>query len=70
MASTIERAAVPDAVAAGAPVLKLAREDGFFEFDGEQCRAVGKALHDGYVSAEPFPHIALDNFLEIGRAHV
>lgn len=55
----------PDLTATGGePVLRLTRTDGFFEFDAEQCRAAGKALHDSYVSAQPFPHVALDNFID------
>lgn len=31
--------------------------------DREQCRALGRALHDEYVSNDPFPHIVIDDFL-------
>jgi hypothetical protein len=33
--------------------------------DREDCREAGKALHDEYVHNQPFPHIALENFLPI-----
>jgi hypothetical protein len=32
-------------------------------FASEALAARGKALHDAYVSARPFPHVALDGFL-------
>ena len=31
--------------------------------DREQCRTLGRALHDEYVSNDPFPHIVIDDFL-------
>jgi hypothetical protein len=31
----------------------------------EQCRALGRALHDEYVSNDPFPHIVIDDFLPV-----
>ena len=32
-------------------------------FDREQCETAGTALHAQYEAAEPFPHIALPNFV-------
>lgn len=32
--------------------------------DREQCAAAGAALHDGYVAADPFPHIVIDDFID------
>lgn len=48
---------------AEAPMLDLTREDGFFEFSTDQCKAAGAACAERYTSARPFPHIVLDNFL-------
>lgn len=50
---------------ASTPALTLTRTDGFFEFDRAQCKALGTQLHDQYVSAQPFPHIVIDNFLDV-----
>lgn len=33
--------------------------------DREQCRALGRSLHDEYVSNDPFPHIVMDDFLPL-----
>jgi hypothetical protein len=33
-------------------------------FDSAQCTAAGKALHERYAAAEPFPHIVLDDFID------
>lgn len=38
--------------------------DGMVIFDKDQCAAAGKALHDQYTSADPFPHIVLDDFVD------
>ncbi|HMP56446.1 MAG TPA: hypothetical protein PKD92_07730 [Novosphingobium sp.] len=64
MASMIEDSPLSAPVPVSEPLLRLTRDDGFFEFDGDQCRAVGQSLHDRYVSASPFPHAALDNFID------
>lgn len=37
--------------------------DGMIMFDNEQCAAAGRALHDRYQAADPFPHIVLDDFI-------
>ncbi len=37
---------------------------GAFMLDPEQAAAAGRALHDRYVTADPFPHIILDNFID------
>jgi Rps23 Pro-64 3,4-dihydroxylase Tpa1-like proline 4-hydroxylase len=44
-------------------VLTLRRDDSFFELDRAQCKAVGQRLHDQYLSAAPYPHIVIDDFL-------
>ena len=31
----------------------------------EQCRELGKSLHEQYVSNDPYPHIVIDDFLPI-----
>lgn len=49
------------------PVLETNMIDaraGAFMIDPEGAAAAGKALHDRYVSAEPFPHIILDDFMD------
>lgn len=33
-------------------------------FDAEQCRKAGAALAAGYASAQPFPHVVIDDFLD------
>lgn len=57
-------ASLASVTAEAAPALQLTREDGFFEFDREACKALGAKLHDQYVLASPFPHIVIDNFLD------
>jgi Rps23 Pro-64 3,4-dihydroxylase Tpa1-like proline 4-hydroxylase len=37
--------------------------DGYIHFDEDQCTAAGAALAGQYRNAEPFPHIAMDDFL-------
>lgn len=34
------------------------------QFDMDQAKSAGRELHDQYVSAEPFPHIVVDDFLD------
>jgi 2OG-Fe(II) oxygenase superfamily len=34
-------------------------------FDEEECGKAGAALHDHYVAAAPFPHIVIDDFINI-----
>ena len=62
MATTLEVA--PQESSAKEPFLKLSRADGFFEFDAEQCKSAGRALHDQYVGNDPYPHIVIDNFVD------
>src|SRR3954470_14306748 len=45
-------------------VLSLQRIGSYWAFDAAQCRAAGKALAQAYRSADPFPHIAIDDFLD------
>src|SRR5687768_9360663 len=46
------------------PVLSFTDLGGYRCFDDDQCRAAGAALSAGYRAAEPFPHVALDDFLD------
>ncbi|MEE9446705.1 MAG: 2OG-Fe(II) oxygenase [Arenicellales bacterium] len=43
------------------PVLYLKTKD--FHFDSDQLIQQGRNLHQQYISASPYPHIILDNFL-------
>jgi Rps23 Pro-64 3,4-dihydroxylase Tpa1-like proline 4-hydroxylase len=45
-------------------VLNLRQVDGYYYFDEEECRAVGKGLAPAYRTAEPFPHVVIDGFLD------
>ncbi len=40
-----------------------ALSDDVVVFDRDQCSAAGEALHPQYASADPFPHIMLENFI-------
>lgn len=51
---------LPDADGA---LLQLHSVGGYEAFDREQCAAAGRALHESYVTAQPFPHIVIDDFL-------
>jgi Rps23 Pro-64 3,4-dihydroxylase Tpa1-like proline 4-hydroxylase len=44
-------------------LLKPVESDGYICFDREQCVAAGKALAEQYQTAQPFPHIVMDDFL-------
>lgn len=46
-------------------LLDMADRGGYRSFDEMQCRAAGKALADRYRSADPFPHIVIDEFLDV-----
>ncbi len=49
--------------ATDSPVLDLTSTDGFLEFSTEQCKKVGATYAEQYTTAQPFPHIVLDDFL-------
>jgi hypothetical protein len=34
-------------------------------FDPAECRAAGESLAAGYAAAEPFPHVVIDDFLDM-----
>ena len=46
-------------------VLTLHDSDGYRYFDETECRAAGRALADDYQNAEPFPHIQIENLLDV-----
>jgi Rps23 Pro-64 3,4-dihydroxylase Tpa1-like proline 4-hydroxylase len=45
-------------------ILDLHSSGGYLHFDREQCVREGKARAGQYQSAAPFPHIAMDDFLD------
>lgn len=44
-------------------VLKPLERDGYIYFDEEESKAAGAALAERYQTAQPFPHIVIDDFL-------
>lgn len=48
------------------PFLNLTDSGGYFCFDEAECRASGQASAEAYRSADPFPHIVIDDFLDAG----
>lgn len=44
-------------------MLHLHNIDGYFAFDEAECRSLGQSLANAYQSADPFPHIVIDDFL-------
>ncbi|MFN3370181.1 MAG: 2OG-Fe(II) oxygenase [Sphingomonadaceae bacterium] len=46
------------------PVLEIVERSGYLSLDRHAAAAAGAALHDRYVAAEPFPHIALEDFID------
>ena len=49
------------------PILDLVETDGFLHFNRDQCVAAGKARAEAYQSAQPFPHIVMDDFVSSDR---
>jgi Rps23 Pro-64 3,4-dihydroxylase Tpa1-like proline 4-hydroxylase len=45
-------------------MLQLKRVNGYLAFDANQCRELGRSLAHHYRTAEPFPHIVIDDFIE------
>ena len=45
-------------------VLALQSTDGYLHFDEAQAREAGRARADAYRNAQPFPHIAMDDFID------
>lgn len=46
------------------PVLKTVLQGANVSFDGEQCAAAGAERAERYQNASPFPHIAMDDFID------
>lgn len=44
-------------------LLTLDTADRYLHFDEERCREAGRALATQYQTADPFPHIVIDDFL-------
>jgi len=44
-------------------ILQPLERDGYIYFDDAQSKAAGAALAEQYQNAQPFPHVALDDFL-------
>ncbi len=44
-------------------ILNPRETDGYIYFDEDECAAAGAALAETYQTAQPFPHIAVDDFL-------
>jgi hypothetical protein len=45
-------------------MLQMRRINNYFALDAEECRALGRSLADQYRTAEPFPHIVLEEFFD------
>ena len=45
--------------------LNLIDTGGYLSFDEAECRDAGQKCADRYRSAEPFPHIIIDDFLDV-----
>lgn len=45
-------------------VLMLQESGGYVSFDEDQCKEAGKTLAARYREASPFPHIAIDDFVD------
>lgn len=41
-------------------------EGSALHFDAEDCRQLGERLHESYVTAQPYPHVVMDEFLDPG----
>jgi hypothetical protein len=46
------------------PILDLKETGGYLHFDREQCVSAGSERAVQYQSAEPFPHIVMDDFID------
>lgn len=46
-------------------ILVPLERDGYICFDDEASKAAGKALAEQYQTAQPFPHIVMENFLPV-----
>ncbi|MFW2830008.1 2OG-Fe(II) oxygenase [Sphingomonas sp. ID0503] len=46
-------------------ILDLRNAGGYLHFDGDQCAAEGEKRATQYQSAQPFPHIVMEDFLDV-----
>src|SRR5690348_9421557 len=47
-----------------AGMLHLAKLNGYFALEPDECRAAGRSLAERYQNASPFPHVVIDDFLD------
>jgi hypothetical protein len=47
-----------------APMLHMTRIGDYLALDANECRVAGRSLAERYRTAEPFPHIVIDDFLD------
>jgi Rps23 Pro-64 3,4-dihydroxylase Tpa1-like proline 4-hydroxylase len=45
-------------------MLHMKPVNSYLALDADECRKLGKSLADSYQSAEPFPHIVIDDFID------
>ena len=45
-------------------MLHLAKLNGYFALEPDECRAAGRSLAERYQNASPFPHVVIDDFLD------
>lgn len=46
------------------PLLNLVDKAGYRSFDEVECRTIGESLADRYRTANPFPHVVIDDFVD------
>src|SRR6478609_7357154 len=51
------------------PILDLKETGGYLYFDRNQCVAEGAARSEQYQSAQPYPHIVMDDFIGTDVLH-
>jgi len=44
-------------------MLNISETQGYLRLDGNECRELGRSLAQKYQTADPFPHIVIDDFL-------
>ena len=47
----------------------MTAKKGYLALDSSECREFGRSLADQYRDAKPFPHIVIDDFLDLGVLH-
>jgi len=50
-------------------MLHMTAKKGYLALDSSECREFGRSLADQYRDAKPFPHIVIDDFLDLGVLH-